>query len=363
MSHRTVIIAEAGVNHNGSLEMALELVDRARECGADVIKFQTFKADRLVTGEVQKANYQKTTTGRSESQYDMIKKLELTEEDFLAIERRCRQVGIEFMSTPFDEESLDFLVQQCGVKTIKFSSGEITNGPLLLAAARTGRKILLSTGMSTIGEVERALSVLAYGFLAESEPPSLEAFDRAYSSPQGQAALTRNVMLLHCTTEYPAPFEEVNLRVMDTLKASFGLETGYSDHTVGIAVPIAAAARGAAVIEKHFTLDRTLPGPDHQSSLEPDEFKAMVEAIRAVEQSLGSPVKIPAASEQKNKPVVRKTIVAAKPIREGEPFTVDNLTVKRAGSGISPMLFWELLGQKADRPYGKDQVIQHAVKS
>lgn len=358
MSHRTMIIAEAGVNHNGSLEMALELVDKARECGADVIKFQTFKADRLVTGEVQKANYQKSTTGRDESQYDMIKKLELTEDDFLTIERRCRQVGIEFLSTPFDLDSLDFLVHRCGVKTIKFSSGEITNGPLLLAAARTGRKIILSTGMSTIGEVERALSVLAFGFLDENTPPNLEAFERAYCSPEGQAALARNVTLLHCTTEYPAPFEEVNLRVMDTLKASFGLETGYSDHTVGIAVPIAAAARGAAVIEKHFTLDRTLPGPDHQSSLEPDEFKAMVEAIRAVEQSLGSPVKIPAASELKNKPVVRKTIVAAKPIREGELFTEDNLTVKRAGQGMSPMAFWDLLGKKADRSYRRDQVIQ-----
>jgi len=360
MSHRTIIIAEAGVNHNGSLDMALELVDRARECGADIIKFQTFKADRLVTNEVEKANYQKSATGHHESQYDMIKKLELTEEDFVAIERRCRQVGIEFLSTPFDAESLDFLVQRCGVSTIKFSSGEITNGPLLLAAARTGRKIILSTGMSTIGEVERALSVLAYGFLDESEPPSLEAFERAYASPQGQAALARNVTLLHCTTEYPAPFGEVNLRVMDALKSAFGLPTGYSDHTVGIAVPIAAAARGAAVIEKHFTLDRTLPGPDHQSSLEPAEFKAMVEAVRAVEQSLGSPVKIPAASELKNKLVVRKTIVAAKPIREGETFTEDNLAVKRAGPGMSPMMFWDLLGKKADRPYRKDQVIRNA---
>jgi len=362
MSRGTVIIAEAGVNHNGSLDLALELVDKARECGADAIKFQTFRADRLVTEDVRKADYQESATGRDESQYEMIRRLELTEEDFLAIERRCRQVGIEFLSTPFDPDSLDFLVRRCGVSTVKISSGEITNGPLLLAAARTGRKIILSTGMSTIGEVERALSVLAYGYLDENEPPSLEAFDRAYRSPAGQSALRRNVTLLHCTTEYPAPFEEVNLRVMDTLRTAFGLDTGYSDHTAGIAVPIAAAARGAAVIEKHFTLDRTLPGPDHRSSLEPDEFRAMVEAIRAVELSLGSPVKMPTASEQRNQPVVRKTIVAARPIREGETFTADNLAVKRAGTGLSPMAYWDLLGRKADRPYRKDQAIQGAAE-
>jgi N-acetylneuraminate synthase len=358
MAGKTLIIAEAGVNHNGSLNMALQLVEQAHEAGADLVKFQTFKADKLLTKQTEKAAYQKVTTGHQETQYEMIKRLELSEADHLVIRDHCRRLGIGFLSTPFDIESLHFLVEQCDIDCIKIPSGEITNAPLLLAAAQTGKPIILSTGMSILGEVERALSVIAYGYTSPSMPPGLASFECAYASRAGQESLSKNVTLLHCTTEYPAPLDEVNLRAMDTMGAAFGLCVGYSDHTKGITIPIAAVARGAVVIEKHFTLDRTLPGPDHASSLEPHEFKAMVEAIRDVERSLGYLVKLPGVKEMANRAVVRKCIVASRPIKRGEPFTADNLTVKRAGAGISPMEFWELIGQVADRDYEPDQVIE-----
>ena len=358
MTDRTLIIAEAGVNHNGSLEMALQLVEQAHEAGADLVKFQTFKANRLLTKGIEKAAYQKVSTNSQESQYDMIKKLELSESDHLIIRDRCRELGIGFLSTPFDVESLHFLVDNCGIDYIKIPSGEITNAPLLLAASQTGKPIILSTGMSVLGEVERALSVIAYGYTDSSEPPCLASFERAYTSRAGQESLSRNIVLLHCTTEYPAPLDEVNLRAMDTMAAAFGLRVGYSDHTQGIVIPIAAVARGAVVIEKHFTLDRNLPGPDHASSLEPHEFKTMVQAIRDVERSLGYSVKLPGGKELANREVVRKSIVAAKPIKQGERFTADNLTVKRARSGISPMEFWEMIGKVANKDYEPDEVIQ-----
>ncbi|MCL6479860.1 MAG: N-acetylneuraminate synthase, partial [Peptococcaceae bacterium] len=338
------IIAEAGVNHNGSLDMALQLIDAAYDSGADAVKFQTFRADKIVCKEAQKAEYQAKTTSASETQYDMLKKLELDRRSHEVLIEYCRQKGIDFLSTPFDAGSVDLLVNVFKLPRLKISSGDITNAPLLLKVARSGRAVILSTGISTLGEVESALGVLAFGYTKTGEAPSVESFQNAYCSEKGQEALREKVVLLHCTTEYPSPFGGINLLAMDTLKNAFGLPVGLSDHSPGIAVSIAAAARGAAVIEKHFTLDRNLPGPDHKASLEPNELKKMVQSIRQVEEALGSSRKIPAPSELKNKPVVRKSLVAAKSIKPGEVFTEDNITVKRSGGGISPMYYWDWLG-------------------
>jgi len=304
------IIAEAGVNHNGSLDMALQLVDAAASTGADAVKFQTFRADRLVKRDAPKAEYQKQTTGTDESQYEMLQRLELPREAHFALLDRCAARGIDFLSTPFDEESLDFLADELGLKTIKLGSGEVTNGPLLLRAARKGVSVILSTGMSTLGEVETALSCLAFGYTKVDESPSLEAFLATYASDEGREALSRRVTLLHCTTEYPAPFEDVNLRSMLTMERAFALPVGYSDHTEGIAVSVAAVALGASVIEKHFTLDRALPGPDHRASLEPGKLAEMVRSVRQVESALGSGLKAPSPSERMNRKIVRKSLVA-----------------------------------------------------
>ena len=357
MHQHTYIIAEAGVNHNGSIDMAQELIDVAAAAGADAVKFQTFRAERLVSKSAHKAEYQKRTTDSGESQYEMIKKLELDLGMHHLLQQHCRELGIEFLSTPFDTESVDLLAG-IGVSRMKVPSGEITNAPLLLKIARTGLPVIVSTGMSTLGEVEQALGVLAFG-CTEGRTPSIEAFAEAYVSHEGQAALRERVTLLHCTTEYPAPFADVNLRAMDTLHSAFGLPVGYSDHTEGIAVPVAAVARGARIIEKHFTLDRTLPGPDHKASLEPRELAAMVRSIRQVEQSLGGTLKAPAASELKNISVARKSLVAGGAIAEGDEFTEDNLAVKRPGNGMSPMLYWQVLGTRAQRPYIEDEPIDN----
>ncbi|MGQ9558025.1 MAG: N-acetylneuraminate synthase [Desulfurispora sp.] len=353
----TFIIAEAGVNHNGSLELAKQLVDVAVQAGADAVKFQTFRAEKLVSRSAPKAAYQCRTTAESESQLEMVRKLELSEEQHAELVAYCRQKGIQFLSTPFDEPSVDLLVNHFDVPLIKIPSGEITNGPFLLYIARTGKPVILSTGMSTLGEVETALGVLAFGYIRLQAEPSLAAFQAAYASEEGRQALRRKVTLLHCTTEYPAPFADVNLRAMDTLRAAFGLPVGYSDHTPGIAVPIAAVARGAVVIEKHFTLDCNLPGPDHRASLEPGELKQMVQAIRQVEQALGSGLKIPAASEIKNMPVARRSLVAARAIKRGEQFTGENVTAKRPGNGCSPMLFWDYVRKRAAKDYLPDEQI------
>jgi N-acetylneuraminate synthase len=353
---RTYIIAEAGVNHNGSLDMAKKLVEVAAESGVDAVKFQTFRADRLVSSLAPKAEYQARTTGANESQFEMIRKLELDERAHEVLIEYCRIKKIQFLSTPFDLESVDLLAGRFDLPCIKIPSGEITNAPLLLKIAQTGKPVILSTGMSTLGEVEDALGVLALGYLGKSAP-SIASFRAAYCSSEGQAILQGKVTLLHCTTEYPAPIEDVNLKVMDTLKSAFGLPVGYSDHTEGITVPIAAVARGAVVIEKHFTLDRTLPGPDHKASLEPGELKQMVTAIRMVEQALGSGRKHPTPCELKNMSVARRSLVAACTITAGEPFTVDNLAVKRPGNGLSPMQYWELLGRKPRRDIAVDEEI------
>lgn len=327
------IIAEAGVNHNGSLELARKLIDVAREAGADAVKFQTFKADRLVSKTAQKAVYQQQTTDAAESQYDMIKKLELDEAAHRELIAYCKSKKILFLSTPFDHESID-LLDALGMEIFKIPSGEITNLPYLRHIGSLKKQVILSTGMADLGEIEDALNVL----MAAGTPKE-------------------NITVLHATTEYPCPIDEVNLRAMQTIAGAFGVKTGYSDHTNGIEIPIAAAAMGASVIEKHFTLDRTMEGPDHNASLEPDELIAMVKAIRNIEKALGDGIKKPSTSEAKNMAVARKSIVAARPIQKGEILSSDNLAIKRPGSGISPMRWDEIAGTIALKNYTEDELI------
>ena len=351
------IIAEAGVNHNGDAEMARDLIDVATEAGADAVKFQTFKAGLLATATAPKADYQNVTTGAAETQLAMLKRLELPAAWHQGLVDHCRDKGVDFLSTPFDHQSLAFLVDDLGLKTLKMASGEITNGPLLLQAGQSGCDIILSTGMSTLQEVEDALAVLAFGFTDPQGTPSRQAFRAAFASAAGRQALSDKVVVLHCTTEYPAPAADTNLAAMATLADAFGLRVGLSDHTEGIAVPIAAAALGAHVIEKHFTLDRALPGPDHMASLEPGELTAMIAGVRAVEAALGDGVKGPRPSEMKNMDIARKSLVALRPLRAGEPFGADDLGAKRPGSGISPMDYWDWLGRPAPRDLAADETL------
>lgn len=329
--NRTLIIAEAGVNHNGSLKTAKELVDLAYESGADIVKFQTAKLESLVSRNAPMAAYQKKNTGVDESQKAMLEKLLLSFEEFEELAQYCEKVGIKFLSTPFDIESIHFLNDMQDIW--KIPSGEITNYPYLVEIAKTHKKIILSTGMAEMSEIEEAIGVL-------------------------NANGANDITILHCTTEYPAPYKDVNLRVMKTLKDRFGYPVGYSDHTSGIEVALAAVALGATVIEKHFTLDRNLPGPDHKASLEPNELKAMVSGIRNIELSLGSTEKIVSDVELQNRIVARKSIVAKTRIKTGELFDEDNITTKRPGSGLSPMKWNEIIGTKATRNYEEDELIE-----
>lgn len=354
----TLIIAEAGVNHNGDERLAFELVDAAYKSGSDVVKFQTFKAKSLVTEEAKQADYQVVNTQKQESQLAMLSRLELSYEAHHKLVAHCNSLGIEFLSTAFDSESLDFLVNDLGLKRLKLPSGELTNAPLVLEHARTGCDLIVSTGMATLSEIETALGVIAFGYITDEKvQPSMLAFQEAYSSEAGQKALKEKVTILHCTTEYPAPMEEINLKAMDTLGRAFGLTAGYSDHSEGITIPIAAVARGAVLIEKHFTLDKNMEGPDHKASLEPQELEAMVKAIRQIEVALGSGVKKPSVSEVKNKAVVRKSLVAAIDIKEGAELTESNLVIKRPGSGLSPYRYWDLIGHKASKSYKAGELI------
>jgi N-acetylneuraminate synthase len=337
--------------------LAARLVDVAAGAGVDAVKFQIFKTEKVLSRNAPKAEYQKRTTDEHESFLEMGRKLELSFETFANLRRRCEERQITFLASPFDSASLQFLLHEAKVPLIKIASGEVTNAPLLLQAAQGGLPVILSTGMCGLDEVEAALSVLAYGYLPRDSPPSIAAFQSAYQTGAGRRALRENVILLHCTTEYPAPVEDANLLAMDTLREKFGLPAGLSDHTQGVVVSIAAAARGAVVIEKHFTLDRNMPGPDHAASLDPDELAAMVRGIRHVESALGSSLKQPATSESKNKPIARRSLVAARPIKSGEAFTDENLTSKRPGTGVSPMRFWEFLGRPADKNYETDELI------
>ncbi|MDR1470959.1 MAG: N-acetylneuraminate synthase [Synergistaceae bacterium] len=348
-----LIIAEAGVNHNGSLDMALEMVDVAAECGADTIKFQTFKPEMVVCKNAAKAEYQSAATGTGESQLDMIRRYELSESAHRAIIERCRRRGIEFFSTPFDSESVDLLVS-LGLERLKIPSGEITNWPLLRHIGSTGKPVIMSTGMSTLDEVRAAMGVYLLGALAPLVTPSGAEAEKIFSSEEGRGHLEKNLTLLHCTTQYPTPYEDVNLRAMDLLADEFGLPVGYSDHTGGIAVSVAAAARGASVIEKHFTLGKNLPGPDHRASADPEELMALVSGVRAIELALGGYEKFAAPSEAPNRDVARKSLTALRDIKKGELFTAQNLGAKRPGTGLSPARFWEYLGHSADRDYSAD---------
>ncbi len=331
---KTLIIAEAGVNHNGDIELAKQLIAAAKAAGADIVKFQTFKTAKLVTKTAEKASYQKGTTDADESQYAMISKLELSRAEHEVLIEECHRQGIGFFSTAFDTDSFDMLVEM-GLDQVKIPSGELTNLPLLRYMTRLGMPVMLSTGMATLGEIEAALALIE------------------------QAGTPRHLItVLHCTTEYPAPMADVNLRAMLSMKAALGVEVGYSDHTQGIEIPVAAVALGARVIEKHFTLDRTMPGPDHQASLEPHELKAMVDAIRNVELALGDGVKRPSASELKNKPIARKSLVAIHPIKAGDVFSADNVGTKRPGTGISPMRWDEVMGRVSPRDFSADELIE-----
>ncbi len=334
MTNRTLIIAEAGVNHNGDLALAMKLIDVAAEAGADLVKFQTFSADRLVTKAAAKADYQTRTTDSKESQHEMLRRLELTTEMHKELIAHCAMCNIGFFSTGFDIESVDLLVE-LGQDRFKIPSGEITNLPYLRHIGRMGKSVILSTGMAEMDEIQAAIAALE-----EAGTP--------------RAIIT----VLHCTSEYPTPMAEVNLRAMLSIQAAFSVEVGYSDHTRGIEVAIAAVALGASVIEKHFTLDRNLPGPDHKASLEPEELKAMVVAIRNIEVALGDGVKRLTLSETGNRPVARKSLVASRGIRRGEVFSVENIAAKRPGTGISPMRWDEFLGKKALRDFTADELIE-----
>lgn len=325
------IIAEAGVNHNGSLETAKKLALAAREAGADIVKYQTFQPEKLVTETAQKAGYQKETTGAGESQLEMLKKLALSYDEFRELKAYCEEIGIEFLSTAFDLESVAFL-HELGCGIWKIPSGEITNLPYLRKIASYHEEVILSTGMATMEEIREAMDALKAG---------------------GAGKIT----LLHCTTAYPAPFDQINLRAMLTLGETFGVPIGYSDHSRGISVACAAAALGATVLEKHFTLDRNMEGPDHKASLEPGELKEMTESVRNIELSLGDKKKAPTALETENSKAARKSIVAARAIRKGEELTEENLTVKRPGTGISPMKWDSVTGTRAIRDFGKDEQI------
>jgi len=328
------IIAEAGVNHNGSLEMALQLIDVAVAAGADAVKFQTFKADKVIAVNAPKADYQKETTGSDESQLDMVKKLELDETAHISLYKHCQDKGIQFLSTPFDLESID-LLNRLGLENLKIPSGEITNLPYLRKIGALKKRLILSTGMADLGEIEDALNVLT-----ESGTP------------------LENITVLHCNTEYPTPFEDVNLKAMLTIRNAFpGISVGYSDHTSGIEVAIAAVALGAVVLEKHFTLDRNLPGPDHKASLAPDELRVMVRVVRNISKALGDGIKRASPSEVKNKIIARKSLVATRPIKAGELLSADNITAKRPGIGISPMHWDDIVGRRARKDYGKDELI------
>lgn len=354
----TLIIAEAGVNHNGQKKLAFDLVDAAYKAGADIVKFQTFKAGKLASKNAKQAEYQVKNTRKEESQYEMLKRLELPLDMHYELLEYCNSLGIEFLSTAFDEDSLKFLVDDLGLKRLKLPSGELTNAPLVLAHAQTGINLIVSTGMASLAEIEEALGIIAFGYLSqETILPSKKAFQEAYASKAGQRILREKVTLLHCTTEYPAPMEEINLNVMDTFKMAFGLKVGYSDHSQGITVPIAAVSKGAVLIEKHFTLDKTMEGPDHKASLEPSELKLMVKSIRDVELALGSSVKAPTVSEVKNKDIARKSLIASKGIGKGEKFTDENITIKRPGGGIDPINYWDMIGTVAVQDYDKDELL------
>lgn len=349
------VIAEAGVNHNGDLDLARALVDCAAEAGADAVKFQTFEAEKLVTRQAPKAGYQRETTDAAESQLEMLRKLELPREWHWELRARARSRGIEFLSTAFDACSLNFL-EELDMPFYKVPSGELTNGPLLWQFARQKRPLVVSTGMATMSEVEQALAVIAYALNAADEPADIAEVWRGWSDPAWRVSLQGRVTLLHCTSQYPTTMQECNLRAMDTLRV-FGLPVGYSDHTEGILIPVAAVARGASCIEKHFTLDRSMSGPDHKASLEPAELTKMISQIRDLQLALGDGAKCPQQSEWNTRQAARQHVVAARNIAAGAVFARDDLTTARSGGGLPATALWGLIGVAAAQAYAAGEPV------
>lgn len=349
VSDAVFVIAEAGVNHNGDRQRALALIDAAAECGADAVKFQTFVPERLATAEAPRAAYQARRDAGERSQLEMLRPLALSFDDHFRLQEQCARRGIEFLSSPFDAASAAFLLDELKLSRIKLGSGELTNGPLLLQIARGRPELILSTGMATLGEIEEALGVLTHGYAELADPAARSGLQATWQ--EHGACLLDKLTLLHCTTAYPCPIDQVNLRAMDTLRESFGLPVGYSDHTEGIAVSLMAASRGARVIEKHLTLDRQLPGPDHAASLEPYELRMLIALLRELPVVLGDPVKRPNAAEADNAAAARKSLFAAREIHRGERLTADDMVALRPGDGRSPMDYWELIGSLATRDY------------
>ncbi len=344
------VIAEAGVNHNGDRQLAFDLIDAAAEAGADAVKFQTFNAKRLAALTAPKAAYQKQNTEAEQSQFEMLEALELPLEWHAPLQAHAHRRGIEFLSTAFDTQSLAFL-ETLALPVYKIPSGELTNGPLLCAFARTGKPLVISTGMATLSEVEQGLAVVCHALMHDQPPASLSDVWACWSNSQARITLGAKVSLLHCTSQYPTPMHEVNLKAMDTLAQAFRLPVGYSDHTQGTLIPVAAVARGATIIEKHFTINRQLPGPDHNASLEPEELKRMVVDIRAVSKAFGDGRKVPQSGEWDTRIAARQKVVAATAIRQGERLDANNLTTARAGQGALAMTYWDCIGQNAARDY------------
>lgn len=353
---KTFIIAEAGVNHNGHFELARELVDAAKRSGADAIKFQTFRASDLVTQSAALAPYQVKKESLS-TQYEMLKKLELRSADFVKLKNYAATKRIEFLSTAFDSKSLAFIKKNIRPRIYKISSADVTNGPLLLEYGKTGGQIFLSTGMANISEIREALFVLAFGLIKKRGIPNIKESAKYLEQPDVKTILKEHITILHCVSEYPAPFHDLNLNAIAFLRETFGLNTGYSDHSSGIIAPVAAVALGATVIEKHLTLDNEMEGPDHKASLNPEDFQAMVKAIRDTGVALGKREKLIRKSEQKNSESVRRSIVALTDIDKGEYFTESNIGIKRPGTGVSPMRYWEYLGRVSKKKYSKDGII------
>jgi N-acetylneuraminate synthase len=344
------VIAEAGVNHNGSFALACELIDQAADAGANAIKFQTFNAKKLVSHLAPKADYQRRTTAAGETQFEMLSKLELPREWHHKLKNQAHERGIEFLSTAFDEDSLDFL-ETLDMPFYKVPSGELTNGPLLWKFARQRRPLVVSTGMATLSEVELALAVISHAFNTDAEPAHVDEIWQGWSRPDWRQSLQDQITLLHCTSQYPTPMHEVNLKAMDTLLHAFNLPVGYSDHTSGILIPLIAVARGAVLIEKHFTLDRTMPGPDHQASLEPNELELMIQEIRTIEVALGDGAKCPTVSEWNTRKAARQQVIVTRDTRQGECFAREDLSTARCGNGLPPSELWGLVGQPALREY------------
>ncbi|MGX8236982.1 N-acetylneuraminate synthase [Exiguobacterium undae] len=357
MKNKTYIIAEAGVNHNGCIIRAFSLIDAAVNAKADAVKFQTFTTENLVTKKVKQARYQIDNIGKETTQFEMLKKLELSHEEFVDIKAYCDKKEIEFLSTPFDYESVDFLIDQIGMTKIKISSGDLTDTPLIHYIATKRVPIILSTGMAKMEEIHEALSFISYGLARPEEDINIESVSKFYETLEAKKWLKKYVTVLHCTTEYPAPYEDINLRAINFMENELDLTVGLSDHSEGIHIPIAAVARNVKIIEKHLTISRKLPGPDHFASLEPNEFLNMVKAIRQIECALGKENKEPTLVEKNNQMATRKSLVASKKILKGEIFTKENLAIKRSEKGLSPSFYWTLLNSIALENYEEDDLI------